>query len=128
MNAKLLPVLDEIAAILKKNDLAGSIEITDGDTVDHRLVLDASWTCAFDEHDPAGNLMATRIRCTPEMEPDKLKRKAMIEKTTGAVIGLITAHDYQHEQLFQVASMISHHFEIESVNRRLDPSGPPPTN
>jgi hypothetical protein len=120
MNPKIEPALVEIAAVIKKYDLVGSVELTDGHTADFRLYIEAGWTCAKDQYDATGQLIATHFKCKPEDTPDPAVRKRTIELTAGTLLGLMQSYHEQAEKIAQMLHLISGYFDISHISRRVE--------
>lgn len=85
MNKDILPVLDEISAILKKHDMAGLIVVANGSHCDWRMEIEASWSCARLEKDQKGGTFLG-IRSKLVDYPSKEAQKEKLETTVGTFV------------------------------------------
>lgn len=108
MNADILPVLDEITAVLKKHDMTGLIIVGNGTHVDWRLEIEATWSCARIEpdhgHPNAGAFV--RIRSQRSKYPSAAAQKETLQATIGNFVSMSHALDILQENLTALLTMI----------------------
>ncbi len=85
MNKDILPVLDEISAVLKKHDMVGLIIVGNPTHCDWRMEVAASWSCAWVEKDEQGR-ECVRIRAKAADYPNKEAQKKTVEATVGTFV------------------------------------------
>ena len=86
MNPEILPVLDEITAVLKKHDMTGIIIVGNRSHMDWRVHVEASWSCAKPEEVDGLSGVAIRIRCKREDFPSAEAQRACLERTIGMFV------------------------------------------
>ncbi len=85
MNKDILPVLDEISAVLKKHDMTGLMIVGNKSHCDWRMNVEASWSCARTEMDAQG-LIGLRIRSRRAEYPSLEAQKETVERTVGTFV------------------------------------------
>ena len=98
MNEKILPVLDEISAVLKKHDMMGLIIVGNETHCDWRMEVTASWSCAKVESEDEKGL-AIRIRAKRADYPTPEAQKRCVEATVGTFVTFGHAMTKLNEQL-----------------------------
>lgn len=85
MNEKILPVMDEISALLKKHDMVGLIIVGNETHCDWRMDVASSWSCARVESEDEKGL-AIRIRAKRADYPTLEAQKRCVEATVGTFV------------------------------------------
>ena len=119
MNKSIAPVLDEITALLKKHDLVGLVMVGDEQTVDYRMEVGASWSCAWLEQTPDGQV-ALRIRSRREDYPDAAERTKKLENTVGTFVTLLDCTQALEKNLEQVLVMIAKSVKFDGKSTWLE--------
>ncbi len=107
MNKEILPVLDEISAVLKKHDMGGLVMVANQSHVDFRMEISPSWSCARTVMDEEGNLAAIRIRAKREEYPSAEAQKECLEKTIGTFVTFDHTMTVLQEQIKAVLAMVA---------------------
>lgn len=116
MNKDILPVLDEISAVLKKHDMMGLIFVANGTHVDFRMEVSASWSVAkLEFHE--GNVLV-RIRCTKAEIPDDAERKSKVEKTVGTFVSFDHCLDAMGENIQGLLKRIAQQLPFQGKSIR----------
>ncbi len=84
MNKEILPVLDEITAVLKKHDMVGLVIVGNKSHCDWRMDIEASWSCAKLEETDRGQ--AIRVRSKRADYPSAEAQHASLEMTVGTFV------------------------------------------
>lgn len=108
MNAEILPVLDEISAVLKKHDMTGIVIVGNRSHCDWRMEIEATWSCAFIEKDATGQHLL-RIRSKRAQYPSREAQHAALETTTGTFVTMSDVIDRVNENLKAVLVMLAKH-------------------
>lgn len=114
MNAEILPVLDEISAVLKKHDMAGLIVVANETHVDYRIEVEASWSCAKFERD------GIRIRCVEEDFATKEAQRKCLESTVGMVVTFTDVLRVIQANMIQLLEIISKYVDFHGRSTRED--------
>jgi len=85
VNKDILPVLDEISAVLKKHDMVGLVIVGNATHCDWRMNVEASWSCARFEEQADGNV-GIRVRAKREEFPSLGEQKQCVERTIGTFV------------------------------------------
>lgn len=118
MNQDILPVLDEISAVLKKHDMAGLVIVGNPTHVDWRMEIEASWSCAWLEQTETGIIL--RVRSKQSEYPSKEAQKQTLEATVGT---FVTFHDTLirlDENVSQILVMLARHIDFLGKSTRED--------
>lgn len=86
MNPEILPVLDEISAVLKKHDMMGLVIVGNPSHCDWRMEVEASWSCARFEEQPDGKGVGIRVRSKRVDFASKWEQKRCLERTIGTFV------------------------------------------
>lgn len=119
MNKEILPVLDEISAVLKKHDVAGLVMVANQNHCDWRMEVSPSWSCAWIEKDGEGKEMI-RIRSKKEDYPTSEARNKTLEVTIGCFVTFGDSLDRLRSNINQLLVMISKHVKFIGMSRRED--------
>ncbi len=122
MSKDIAPVLEEIAAVLQKHDMAGLVMVANISHTDWRLEISPSWSCAqVKESDDDGHML--RIRSKKADYVNEEDRIRSLEATISTFNTFIDTMRAVSGQLTQVLTMIGRHIDFTSISVRED--GPP---
>lgn len=106
MNPEILPVLDEISAVLKKHDMMGLVIVGNETHCDWRMEVTASWSCArVESEDEKGLAIRIRAKRADYATPEAQKR--CVEATVGAFVTFGHTMEKLNEQLDTLLIAIS---------------------
>jgi hypothetical protein len=106
---KLKEAAAEIAAVLKKHDIAAIITLQSEDGIEFLREISPTWSCAFFERRDDGALLL-RIRAKAEEYPSKEAQKKCVEETVGMIFGFHHQAMQDEEAIMQVLAMLARHF------------------
>ncbi len=86
MNKDILPVLDEISALLKRHDMVGLVIVGNETHCDWRIEVAASWSCAWVEKEAATGRDVLRIRAKRTDYRTAEAQKRTVEATVGTFV------------------------------------------
>ncbi len=116
MNKDILPVLDEISAILKKHDMVGLFVVGNPTHCDWRMDIEASWSCAKTEADETGRV-ALRVRSKLADFPSKEAQHKCMEATVGTFVTLSDVNRKLGLTLDEILVMLSKHVDFRGGSR-----------
>lgn len=111
MNKDLLPVLDEITAVLKKHDAVGLVMVGNRTHTDWRMDIEASWSCAWLEKDEQGRHLL-RVRSKAKDYPSKEAQKESLQATIGTFVTFSDTLIRLGENVEQVLVMLAKNVEF----------------
>lgn len=85
MNPQIQPALEEVAAVLRKHNMAGIVMVANATHCDYQMEISPSWSCAKFETDGKGNV-SVRILSKLANYPNKEAQKAALEATIGMFV------------------------------------------
>lgn len=106
MNKEILPVLEEISAVLKRHNMVGLVIVGNETHCDWRIEIDASWSCARKETDAQGR-ECLRIRSKRADYPSKEEQKKTVEATVGTFVTFGHTLTFLGEQLHNLLLAIA---------------------
>jgi hypothetical protein len=104
MNPELLPIFDEISAVLKKHDVAGVVILSNKTHTDFRMDVSPTWSCAKTENAEDGLML--RVRCKRVDFPSQESQTETLRLTLGAFLGTADALRILGENIEAVMAMI----------------------
>lgn len=112
---KLRAALNEIHAILKKNDIAGVMLLCSETHHERLLELSPSWSCVQIQGD------FVRIRSKREDYPSKEAQNETLQKTAGLIFGLMKASMESADNLEQlIRCLAAHGVKMDFIEQRID--------
>jgi hypothetical protein len=115
MNPDLLPVLDEITAVLKKHDVAGVIIVGNKTHTDWRLEVEPSWSCTrienFEDH------IGVHFRSKRSEYPSREKQVETLRLTVATFLGFGDCLVKLKEQNDAILDVIAHHIDVSHVSK-----------
>lgn len=110
MNPEILPVLDEISAVLKKHDMMGLVIVANPTHVDFRMEVEASWSCAKMEYTTVADgrraVKGVRIRSKLAEYPSKEAQKETMTTTVGTFVSMTDAMAAMEENILMLLAML----------------------
>ena len=119
MNKDILPVLDEISAVLKKHDMAGLVMVSNANHCDWRMEIEASWSCAWLEKDASG-FTVLRVRSKLKDYRNKETQKQTLEATVGTFVTFLDSLNILKERVSNILMMISKQVDFLGKSTRED--------
>jgi hypothetical protein len=119
MNKEILPVLEEISAVLKKHDMTGLVIVGNRSHVDWRIEIEASWSCAWLERQPDSSLLL-RVRSKRGDYPTQAAQNESLDRTVGTFVSFSDALVRLNENVEQVLVMLSKYMTIEGKSTTED--------
>lgn len=115
MTPEIAPVLAEIEAILKENDMVGFVLVSTAEKADWLMQMEASWSCAKMEGD------VLRMRCKASEIPDVKERQRLVTGAVGSITVMMDAMRKLYENLCRVLEMIHRNgIDIGGYNKTID--------
>jgi hypothetical protein len=111
VNKDILPVLDEISAVLKKHDMVGLVVVGNPTHCNWRMEVEASWSCAWLEKDGTGRT-ALRVRSKLSEYPNREAQRKTMETTVGTFVTFNDVVGRVSPQLEQILIMLSKHVDF----------------
>lgn len=118
MNEDMLPVLDEITALIKKHNLMGLVIIGNGKDTDYRMEISPPWSCASFVPGGPGGSYGIRVRSKLTDYSDKAAQKKTLDQTVGTIMHFKHITGQLNENMQTLLQAISMHVDIEDDTRR----------
>lgn len=115
---RLLDVMEEINAVVKKHDLGAVVILSSQKVVTFRMILDATWSAAFIEHTPNGP--AVRVRAKRADFPTAEAQTKTLEDTIGMFMGFANVVEHLRGMLKGLAEMLGQQVAFEDRQTTLE--------
>lgn len=109
--------LEEIKAILVREDLAGIVQVQDEESLAFLHKIDPKWSCCKYEAFPQG--MGVRIRALASEFPSKEEHMKCIERTFGMLMAASNQAENTYDELGEILAMLIAKFpDVVHVEKR----------
>lgn len=112
MNKDLIPVLDEISAVLKKHDVTGIIVVGNRTHCDFRMHVTATWSCAVVVKEEGTDREMVKVRSKREDYPSREAQVEVINHTVGTFVTFSDILDRLNGNVKSLLVMISRHVQF----------------